>query len=236
MDGHRVKWGVVYRSNHLAGLTAADYAHLNRLGIRLVCDLRTDGERKRAPTVWQGGAAPEILIASVMKDADVVITPDRLRELAAPRAAGALSETYARMVTESPEMYGAVLRRIANGPLPSVTHCSAGKDRTGVFSAILLTLLGVPRDAVVDDYMLTGKYMLTDAALAKAQEDFKRITGSETALDVATLRGIYTMHEEALIATFDAIDTKYGSFDAFVRDGLKLTSADVTALKTRLLE
>ena len=235
-EGRQVKWGMVYRSNHLARLTAADYAQLNRLGIKLVCDLRTDGERKRSPTVWQGSAAPEIMVASVMKDTDVVITPDRLREFAAPRAAGALSATYARMVTEFPEQYGNVLRRLAYGPLPSVTHCTAGKDRTGVFSAILLTILGVPRDAVIQDYMLTGEYMLTDAAIDQAKADWQKMTGSDVPPDVATLRGIYTMHEEALTATFDAITKTHGSFDAFVRDGLKLTAAEVAALRNRLLE
>ena len=57
-DGHHVKWGLVYRSNHLVDLTAADYEYLNTLGIKLVCDLRTDGERRKSPTVWQGGKAP----------------------------------------------------------------------------------------------------------------------------------------------------------------------------------
>ena len=235
-DGRHVKWGLVYRSNHLASLTAGDYQQLNALGIKLVCDLRTDGERKRSPTVWQGGPEPEIMAASVLKDTDVVLTPERLKELTAPGKASGLGDSYSRMVTEFPEQYGHVLRRLANGPLPAVTHCTAGKDRTGVFSAVLLTILGVPRNLVIEDYMLTGEYMLADEPLRRATVDWQKMTGSSEPPSRETLRRLYTMHEEALTGTFDTITRVYGSFDAFVSDGLKLTPADVSALRTRLLE
>jgi protein-tyrosine phosphatase len=235
-DGRHVKWGLVYRSNHLADLTAADYEQLSGLGIKLVCDLRTDGERKRMPTIWQGRPAPEILAASVMKDTDVVLTPERLKELAASSGSNVLGDSYSRMITEFPEQYGNVLRRLAYGPLPAVTHCTAGKDRTGVFSALLLTMLGVPRKVVIEDYMLTGTYMLEDAALRRASMDWQKMTGSSEAPPKATLQGMYTVHEEALTGTFDTITRVHGSFDAFVRDGLKLTPADIATLRTRLLE
>src|ERR1700730_15049061 len=61
-DGRYVRWGLVYRSNHLANLTANDYRYLAGLGIRLVCDVRTEDERKRSPTRWIG-PAPEFLAA-----------------------------------------------------------------------------------------------------------------------------------------------------------------------------
>ncbi len=234
-DGHHVKWGLVYRSNHLANLTAADYAYLNALGIRLVCDLRTDGERKRSPTVWVG-RAPEIMPASVLKDTDVVLTPDRLRQIADPNAPNGLNASYERMIAEFPEEYGKVLRRIAHGDLPSITHCTAGKDRTGVFSAMLLTVLGVPREVVIDDYMLTGTYMLTPEAMQRAAVDWQKLTGSAEPPDAAILRGVYTMHREAMTSTFDAIARLYGSFDTFVRQALGLSEADLMALRMRLLE
>jgi len=235
-DGHHVRWGLVYRSNHLVDLTAADYSYLNTLGIKLVCDLRTDGERRKSPTVWQGSRPPEIMTASILKETDVVITPARLKELASPRGGGELSTTYSRMVTESPEQYGRVLRRLAHGDLPSVTHCTAGKDRTGVFSAILLTILNVPQKYVIEDYMLTGEYMLTQASMKKAAADWQKLSGSTDPPDPAVLRGVYTMHPEAITGTFDTIDRAYGSFDAFVRNGLKLTDAEVASLRMRLVE
>ncbi len=235
-DGRHVKWGLVYRSNHLVDLTAADYTYLNNLGIKLVCDLRTDGERHRSPTVWQGRKAPEIMTASILKETDVVLTPERLKQLASPRAGGELSTAYDRMVTESPEQYGRVLRRLAHGDLPSVTHCTAGKDRTGVFSAILLTILNVPQKYVVEDYLLTGEYMLSETNLKRAAVDWQKTTGGSEPADPAVLRAIYTMHPEAITGTFETINRLYGSFDAFVTNGLKLTDAEVMSLRTRLVE
>jgi protein-tyrosine phosphatase len=235
-DGRHVKWGLVYRSSHLASLTAADYAYLGRLGIKLVCDLRTDGERRRFPTVWQGSAKPEIMPASILKETDVVLTRERLKQLATPGPSSDLSSTYDRMVVESPAQYGRVIRRLAHGDLPAVTHCTAGKDRTGVFSAILLTMLGVPRQFVVDDYMLTGDYMLSEEGLRRAASDWKTLTGAATPPEPQVLKAIYTMHPEAITGTLDTIDRTYGSFDAFVRTGLTLSDADVAALRSRLLE
>src|SRR5256886_15356430 len=59
-DGHYVRWGFVYRSNHLVNLTAKDFEYLNSLGIRLICDVRSDSERARAPDHWVG-TTPEFL-------------------------------------------------------------------------------------------------------------------------------------------------------------------------------
>lgn len=235
-DGRHVKWGLVYRSNHLVNLTAADYEYLNKLGIKLVCDLRTDGERRRSPTLWQGGAAPEIMAASALKDSDVVLTPERLRQLATARTGNEGGLTYDNIVLEFPAQYGNVLRRLAHGDLPSIAHCTAGKDRTGVFSAILLTLLGVPRDVIVQDYMLTGEYMTSDAGLQRAVADWQKLTGASEPPDPALVRALYTMRPETLTSAFDTIARTYGSFDLFVRDAMKLTDGDIAALRTHLLE
>jgi protein-tyrosine phosphatase len=235
MDGHHVKWGLVYRSNHLANLTQADYQYLNALGIKLICDLRTDGERKRFPTRWQGAAEPELMPVSVMKDTDVNLSPDTLRQMASAPPSQ-LSMTYDRMVTEIPEQYGRVFQRIAHGDLPSVTHCTAGKDRTGVYSAVLLTMLGVPRQLVVQDYMLTGEYMLNEAGLQRATDDWQKLTGSSEVPDPQTMRALYTMHAETITGVFETIARVYGSFDGFVHKGLRLNESDVQAIRRRLLE
>lgn len=237
-DGHHVKRGLVYRSNHLGDLTAADYAFLNARGIKLVCDFRTAGERQRTPTRWQGGPAPEIMVAQILKDADVVMTPERLKELtSADRSAASLAMSYDQMIVPDAAMeYGKVYRRIASGDVPVIGHCSAGKDRTGVFSAVLLTMLGVPRKTVVDDYMLTGEYMLTPKALTRAVADWQKLTGASEPPSEATIRALYEMHAEVITNTFATIDRTYGSFDAFVRDGLKLTPSEVAAIRARMLE
>jgi len=236
-DGRHVRKGLVYRSNQLSELTPGDYERLNALGIKLVCDFRTDGERRRSPTQWQGPTPPEIMRAQIMKEADVNMSPERLRELTNRSSSSTLASAYESMITPEPAAeYGALYKQIAAGKLPVIAHCTAGKDRTGVFSAVLLTMLGVPRSSVIDDYMLTGEYMATPAALARAARDMQKTFGSADPPNEQTIRAIYTMHAEVLTNTFSAIDRRYGSFDNFVRDGLELSSSDVASLRMQLLE
>lgn len=235
-DGRHVRRGLVYRSNQLSDLTSQDYQRLSALGIKLVCDFRTDGERRRSPTRWQGDTPPEMMHAPILKETDVAFSAERLRELTT-RSAETLGAAYERMVVAEPAAeYGRVFKRIAAGQFPVIAHCTAGKDRTGVFSAVLLTLLGVPRSGVIGDYMLTGEYMMAPKALSKAAVDLQKAFAGTEAPSEDTLRAVYQMHAEVLTNTFATIDRLYGSFDAFVRDGLELTSSDVASLRAQLLE
>jgi protein-tyrosine phosphatase len=197
-DGRYVKWGLVYRSSNLVALTPKDYELLNSLGLKLLCDLRRPSERVNAPTVWQGAPGPEFLLAPILSDNDA---PGTSR----------IEDAYRRFVLEFTASYAAVFQRLARADLPMVTHCTAGQDRTGVFSAVLLTMLGVPKDTVVQDYLLTNVY--------------RELIGQRPSVQAANLD-----------RAFMAIDERWGSFDAFVRDGLGLSDAQVAELRDRLLE
>jgi protein-tyrosine phosphatase len=118
----------------------------------------------------------------------------------------------------------------ANGR-PVMFHCTAGKDRTGFAAAILLRILGVPPETVMQDYLLSKEYALQ----ARARDIFiLRLTkGQETAAIVEKLSGVEAVY---LQAAFDEIDARYGSFDAYVRDGLGLSETDIQTLRSALLE
>lgn len=241
-DGRFVRWGLIYRSDQLAGLTANDYAYLNRLGIRLECDLRTPSERARQPTHWQG-ATPDVLNASILTDADLQATRAPMpKEQFLKRLAEAQSGSdarpggsYDRYVTEFVDSYAQVFRRLVHDTGASVTHCSAGRDRTGVFSAVLLTMLGVPWDVVVDDYLLTDRYRLTDASVERTRADYQQQYGLAELPPAAAVREMGALHASTMERTFATITKTYGSFDGFVRDGLRMTPDDLRAVKARLL-
>ncbi len=154
-DGRYVRWGMVYRPGDLVSLTARDYEYLERLHIRLVCDVGTDGDRTRSPTRWMG-PAPEFLSVPVGKERDVTLTLEELK-----RRLPAAAQDYDQYAVGYAAQFGAILRRLAAGDLPAVEHCSSGKDRSGVFSAVLLTALGVDRETVVQDYLLTNRSTLS---------------------------------------------------------------------------
>jgi protein-tyrosine phosphatase len=212
-DGHHVKWGTIYRSNSLAQVTAKDYDLLGHLGIRLVCDFRVDSERRTSPTKWQGADPPEIAIESI----------DTIKYFGTNREAGYLT-IYQRIADDGAMQFADVLRRIIKGDLPTLVHCTSGKDRTGTFSAFLLTLLGVPRDVVQADYELSNKYLLKDRVNGLSPSDLHALWIA-SGVDPAWLGMAFT-----------ALDSKYGSFDNYLHNTLGLSDADLAALRSRLLE
>ena len=239
-DGRFVRWGRLYRSDHLVNLTARDYVYLDGLGIRVVCDLRTPGERAKAPTEWVGDA-PEIVNVSVLSDADLAAatTPIPLdefrRRLTVP---GSIAGTavYERLVMSYIESYRQVFRRLVDRPVPALTHCTGGRDRTGVYAAIVLTMLGVPWDTVVADYLLTNRYLLTDARIGQMQKDYQAQYKLEEPPPAEGIRTMLTLQRDTLDAAFDALTSRYGSFDRFVEEGLQLSARDREALKAKFLE
>jgi protein-tyrosine phosphatase len=236
-DGRYVRWGQVYRSNYLVGLTPKDFAYLNALGIRLVCDVRSEAERARAPDHWIGNA-PELFSIPIGPNRDGTLTPEELKQRVAALKNESKNSTrgYDQLAVDFAPQFGTILRRLAAGDLPAVEHCSSGKDRTGVFSAILLTALGVPRDTVIEDYLLTTRYLLAPDSIEKTTADLQKIFGLSEPPDAATVQAIMTTRPETLDAMFGSLNKSYGSFDSYLQNALKLSNSDVATLRRRLLE
>src|ERR1700730_16288120 len=129
-NGRYVRGGLVYRSGYLADLTKSDYAYLNSLGIRLVCDVRAEGERQRSPTQWTG-SPPEFLSVPIGPNRDGTLTADDLkRRLAALNSPGNGAIAGYDFAIKNAQQFGKILERIAGGDVPAVEHCTSGKDRT----------------------------------------------------------------------------------------------------------
>lgn len=244
-DGKYVRWGRIYRSDHLVGLTEKDYKYLSGLGIKLVCDLRADFERKRSPTVWQG-EKPEFLIAPIGDDASISASMARLKStfdsganpaeyLRAQRAGN--DSGYADMLFMYRDQYARIFHRLANSSDPALTHCTGGADRTGVYAALLLATLRVPRDVIVADYLLTRDNFLDEKHKEATARNMQSILGLDRAPD-SKFMGLLMggMSSDRIETMFRAIDMKYGTFDGFLKDSLEVSQADVTRLQKRLLE
>ncbi|GLT02304.1 protein-tyrosine-phosphatase [Sphingobium jiangsuense] len=229
-DGRWVKMGLIYRSDQLDRLSDADLAAMGALGLSAVADLRTATERARGADRLPRGAAP--LVLDVVADSEGSLGGD-MRKADAAIAAGKgvemLIEANREFVSlpSARSAYAALLRRLEQAP-PTATlyHCTAGKDRTGWATAVILTLLGVPRETVMADYLLSNAYLrakneATQAALAKAG----------TPIPPAYLEQVLTVRPDYLQSAFDEVERRHGSFDAYLRDGLGLTEADIAALR-----
>jgi protein-tyrosine phosphatase len=235
-DGRRVRWGTLYRSGTMASLTDADYDYLNALGIRVLCDLRTMTERKHEPDAWRTASKPayvafdyemESQLWSIMRAPDV--TPERVRDT--------MKTIYGTMPYQLIDNYRLMFKELAAGRTPLTFHCSAGKDRTGIATGLLLTALGVPRATILDDYALSDKvvnYEATvkqDAARPK-QGPYDFIAALPKEVRAPTLRS----DPAYLEATFNELERRDGSVLGFIRKQLGIDDQQLAAMREQVLE
>lgn len=229
-DGRWVRMGLAYRSNSLGGLTAQDHEALQTLSLRLVCDLRMDEERQRSPDpVFSGTRA---LLANVAADSGH--RAPGLRAAMSSRDPDALFNFMKGAYRDFVDMpsaqaaYHQLFERLADPDnLPTVFHCTAGKDRTGWAQAILLSILRVPRPTIVHDYVLTDQFMS-----ASALEQIHRVMPEATG---RASMAIVRANPAYLEAAFREVAERYGSFDAYIENGLHLNAATITAIRRNFL-
>lgn len=232
-QGRRVRWGVLFRSNEIADLTASDLAYLERTGLRLVCDLRTQGERAAKPDPDVPGSARLALpVAAEGVEADLM----RDRILSGGIAALSLELTmrraYRSFVTDDAQTWASLLRRLADpASLPALVHCTAGKDRTGFAAAVVLLALGVPLETVFEDYLLTNRYQADYRAFVLRWVPLASLfrTQSSDVLPLLEARRAY------LETSIDAMREQNGSVEGYLQQSLGLDASLRAALAANLL-
>lgn len=240
-DGRFVRWGLLYRSGVLTQLTNRDFAYLTPLGIRVVCDFRTSQENATNPEIWIPNLAVQHVSLPIgsgtnKKDAMAAWT-DFLKTNPSPEQMKAhMTAAYGEFaLTNAPE-YAKVFAELKQEDLPLLFHCTAGKDRTGVFSALLLLTLGVPEKTVLEDYALTDKYLLhamSDEATRKMLANASNPTLARLSPDQR--RVMMAADPDYLRSTLRRINEKYGSFDRYRREALGVSDDDMRKLRARLL-
>jgi len=149
-DGRTVRWGQVFRSDSLHHLTGDDGVRLAELGLRSALDFRAHDELDEIGIGGLGQLDIEhVHLPTTDRAMHIVRPPD----WTPPTSAAGV---YLTMMDHGAAAYAAALNLLAEADRrPTVYFCMAGKDRTGVFSAVLLGVLGVPDDTIVADYALT---------------------------------------------------------------------------------
>lgn len=238
-DDRLVKRGMLYRSGSLADASDADMERLSALGIRTICDLRTHQERDDNPSRIPRHAGIRALHVPVkVNQHDESGLLLRVLWLLFGKARrldyGKLArESYREYVTDFRPQFSTVMKLTADDHnLPLLIHCTAGKDRTGFACSLIQLTLGVPPEAVVEDYLRSNEHLdaFTDRMLHKLR--FASLFG----LSREKLLPLFEARREYLEAAFDQIRDDYGTVSDYVREGLGISSKEVRRLKGLLLE
>jgi protein-tyrosine phosphatase len=213
--GRRVRYGQLFRSGTLAYLTPEGQRSLAELGVRTICDLRTTQERLNEPS-----AALPRTVRTVAWDYEL----DRGAVIGAitqadPDPQGvrtAIMEFYRTAPEDFAGRFAHIFRLLLDGGAPLALHCTAGKDRTGVAAALLLSALGVDRAQVVRDYALSS------------EADFARIVGEGASwrfleqLPAAVRAPLFAAEPAYIEASFAALERRHGSLERYLRERLEV--------------
>lgn len=229
--GGRLRPNWLYRSGAFDKITEAGLDHMRALDVTRVFDLRSNGEKKRRPSplVTQPGF-------DVFEEPHSIRSGDLRNVLASPAstAEGAADEMRS-IYTLFPEKFAGVFatcfRALASGDRPFVIHCTAGKDRTGLAVALLLSVAGVARTDIFEDY---GRTNAAAGALAT------RLTSGTDGLNYviaheALLPPVIAADESYLATAFDVIDGRFGGVEPYLTHLVGLSAAELATMRSRLV-
>ncbi|MEO3752095.1 tyrosine-protein phosphatase [Streptomyces sp. B6B3] len=236
-DGRRVRTGRLFRSGHLAHATPTDQDFLAGLGLHTVFDFRNASDQAlEGPDVPLSGVRNVNIPLSDAADSEEfwrTVRSGTLDELRAALPDGAaeasMLATYRGMVLTRTEQHGRVLRALAGGAVPALLHCAAGKDRAGLAVAVVLLALGVDREAITADYLMSNaphrRYrLLRNDAESVRSEEVTRL-----------LAPLFDARATYLDAAFAQIDETWGGPERYLSEGLAFPPADQERLRTALL-
>lgn len=239
-DGRRVRPGVLYRSGHLAHATPEDTAFLSGLGLRTVFDFRNAADRKlEGPDVELPGTRNVNLpLSDPAEGAEFwkMVRNGELDELRAALADGQgaarMIASYRTIIVKRTAEHSRVLHELADGEVPALMHCAAGKDRAGLSIAVTLLALGVERDAIEADYLASNSPHRRYRLQRKEGSATREISPEVTEL----LAPLFDARSSYLTAALRTIEETWGGVDAYLAEGLSLSAETRERLQQRLLE
>lgn len=248
-DNKKVKEHVLYRSDALCKLSDHDLEQLNEMKIRTVVDFRAPWEAAKDPNRLPSGIRTVVLApkaelavqASASHNDDESKVKKMIERAKTPEGReyfkqnlDAMEEQMRQFVTEESGIrcYAGLLRLLLEPEAaPLIFHCRGGKDRTGWGAALILSVLGVPREIVIADYMATADY--NQERNQRRMDEYRQYTDHPLVLEF--LASLMQVKEIYIRAAFDEVD-RLGGIDSYVRDILQLSEEEIKGLKKKYLE
>lgn len=234
-NGRAIRWGILFRSGHLGKVNRRDATKLAALHLHTVVDFRAAEEKQRHPDRLPAGQDIRVLELPILDEGNAAMLKDMRRRYEENDFDGldtfaVMRHTYRQFPLDFSRAYRQFVRAVleANGQ-PVLWHCTAGKDRAGFASALLLRLLGVETAVIEQDYLLSAKYSHPDRQL------LAMIWLTKGHRPARLMLPLWQVHAEWLRTAFAAIDEGWGNFDTFTHEALALSENDVTQLRNTLL-
>ena len=225
-DGRQTRWRTLFRAADIHALSPSDQSTLIDAGVRTVIDLRGSRELTEASSVFKDRSGVQYRPHNMTGDALI----NRWGTIPVPADSSIrLSTMYSTVLDERGEMVKTILGTVSQpGVLPAVFHCTAGKDRTGVLSALLLGIAGVPHDRIVEDYSLSARFLYGTSTVPPDG------SGADTFPPFEEYQAMWCP-PAAMGLTLDHLETKYGGIGGYL-NRIGVDEATLTSIRNALVE
>ena len=238
-NGTHLKKGLLYRSGDLSKASDSDIEYIASLGIKTVCDLRSEYERQKEPD--RTPVAKPFTFFNIPMRPIVDYHGRSLRRLfslmfGSERKMDYIAESYQayrEYATNYLPQLKALFHRISIlENLPILIHCSAGKDRTGVVSSLIQLVLGVPFETVMADYLKTNDHLD-----AYTEDVFRRLSKlAYFGVPWRMYAPLFDARIDYLGAAFEQVKEEFGAVDDWLRRGLGFSEKEQVALAAVLIK
>lgn len=222
-EGKTLKKGKFYRSGNLYKLKNSSFKELDKLGIKEIIDLRNAKEISDKPDNLPDNIIYKKYSAfqdqgDQLSQAKKLVLKGKVNALDADKR---MLDFYREYVTENPETIKKIITEILESNQPVLYHCTAGKDRTGIITALILTILKFDKDTIYNDYLLSNNFR---KGLVEKRLNFaNNLHFIYPKMDLKVLEKLSWIESDYLDASFDEINKKYGSIDIYIQQVLGIS-------------
>lgn len=223
VDGRILKQGKFYRSAHLHKLKKRSFKTFENLGIKEIIDLRNSKEISQRPDVIPQNVDHKNYSAfedegDQLDQAKKLVLKGKVKGSDADQRMLDFYKTYA---TENPEIIKKIIHEILDSEDPVLYHCTAGKDRTGIITALILTILKFDTATINNDYLLSNNYR--QKMVQKRLHLANDLHFIYPKMDLNVIEKLSWVEKDYLKATFLEINKKYGSIDIYIHQNLGIS-------------
>jgi protein-tyrosine phosphatase len=229
-SGRRVKPGKVFRSDELGDLSDGDLSKLKEMGLQFIFDLRNRREVKKKTDRIPPGSPFKYVHAPIYENEPkgkylpaILFNRHKLGDI--------LAERYFFMIEKRAEAFGKILSHFADPQnFPIVYHCTAGKDRTGLITALILSILGVPEETIVADYSLSN--LGFDHYFQEFVEDARHAAMGVKDIE---FQGFFIVRPDWIQNILDHLKEQYGSVERYLIEKANMDPLTIDRIRTNLL-